>query len=131
MQDFNDSNSFYLTNYLFTHFDYPSLSGSSTNQSCTSMPNSVSSSSSSSVSTAATASAVSATYKSNNYLTKIFRSYSNIDAQSTAPFYGMRDLNSVVNYHKELGIAPILSFFKKYAFVYFFSQRICTVLILF
>ena len=119
MQDFNDNNSFYLTNYLFSHFDYSSLSASPSNHhqsasiGCVSNVSVSTTSSSSSPTTAATASAVSITYKSNNYLTRILRNYSNIDTQYNVPLYGTRDLHSVVNYHKEMGVAPILSFFKK------------------
>lgn len=47
-------------------------------------------------------------------LTKIFRSHNSTQTQPTVPSYGLRDLSSVVKYHKEMGIAPILSSKHKY-----------------
>lgn len=42
-------------------------------------------------------------------LSRLFRSHSNIQTHPTVPSYGLRDLNSVVKYHKEMGIAPVPS----------------------
>ena len=42
-------------------------------------------------------------------LSRLFRSHTNSHNHSTVPSYGLRDLNSVVKYHKEMGIAPIHS----------------------
>ncbi|CAG2117757.1 unnamed protein product, partial [Medioppia subpectinata] len=47
-------------------------------------------------------------------LSKLFRSHTNIQTQPTVPSYGLRDLNSVVKYHKEMGLAPIPSSQHKY-----------------
>jgi hypothetical protein len=47
-------------------------------------------------------------------LSRIFRSHNNTQTQPTVPSYGLRDLSSVVKYHKEMGIAPILSSQHKY-----------------
>ena len=103
LNDFNDVNTFYLSNYLFSQFDYPVSISSSVNTSLgTNTP--VPFISNSGVIPSNT------TYKS--YLTKLFRNHTNVESQNV-PLYGLRDLHSVVNYHKEMGIAPILYFFQK------------------
>ena len=42
-------------------------------------------------------------------LSRLFRSHTNVQNHPTVPSYGLRDLNSVVKYHKEMGIAPVPS----------------------
>lgn len=52
--------------------------------------------------------------KSNyGYLTKLFRNYTNNDLSPIPLMYGLRTIHSMVNHHKEMGLAPILSFFQK------------------
>ncbi|OTF77170.1 serine/threonine-protein kinase mTOR-like protein [Euroglyphus maynei] len=103
LPELNDFDTFYFSNYLFGHFDYP-ISFDTIGQSISS-----------------NSSKKSHGQSGNDhlpdwhygYLTKLFRNYTNLDSSSMPLMYGLRTLQSMVNYHKEMGIAPILSFFHK------------------
>lgn len=105
MQDFNDISTFYMANYMFSHFNYSSNCGSCVQQTSSNLASTISNS----VPTAATMSSVLATFKSNNYLTKILRNYSQMDTQSSMPLFHDRELHSLVSYHKDSGVAPMVT----------------------
>ncbi|KPM03125.1 serine/threonine-protein kinase mTOR-like protein [Sarcoptes scabiei] len=97
MDQFNDFRCGYLSNYLFSHFDYPIAFDKSLGVGDTIISDG------------------SSTSTKFNYdcIAKLFRNYSHIDSTPNPFVYGVRNLQSMVNYHKEMGLAPILSFFHK------------------
>nr|XP_046918339.1 serine/threonine-protein kinase mTOR-like [Dermatophagoides farinae] len=105
LRELNDFNSFYFSNYLFGHFDYP-ISFDTIGQN-------VSNSSKKSHGQSGGDHLSDWHY---GYLTKLFRNNTNLDSSTMPLMYGLRTLQSMVNYHKEMGLAPILSFFHKRKF---------------
>nr|XP_027196731.1 serine/threonine-protein kinase mTOR-like [Dermatophagoides pteronyssinus] len=112
LRELNDLNTFYFSNYLFYDFDYP-LSFDLIGQNISSSSSSSKKSQNNSSSNNNTDHLTDWHY---GYLTKLFRNYQNLDSSSMPLMYGLRTLQSMVNYHKEMGSAPILSFFHKRKF---------------